>query len=317
MQQGAKHLRVIPGFNYRRPIRAQMMKRFRQYVPGGKLPAHYFLGFGAVDEEGRYLPKPSEIVAYPKPGTFYKFGTYKEDETYYGIAKRAYGADNVKKGLLTMNASTWNDHINRKNKGWESYKVKGLQSTPDYDSTNNPRAKVLTGHEYPVVWIPPLTGEEPEDVGYEDPIVTTPTPVPTPGEPIPGPPGPTGPMGPAGPAGPAGAKGATGAKGVPGPPGPEGPQGVIGPPGPTGPQGPPGPAGKGAGTSIPGPPGPTGPMGPSGAIGPAGPPGPTGPMGPAGPAGPPGPAGAASAGGGDNKKLWAIPLVAMLAGWKS
>jgi hypothetical protein len=310
--QGAKHLRVIPGYDYRRPIRATMMKRFRQYTPG-KLPAHYFLGFGAVDAEGRYLPKPSEIVAYPEPGKFYRFGTYKEDETYYGIAKRAYGAKNVKKGLLTMNASTWNDHINRKKKGWESYGVKGLQSTPDYDSTNNPRAKVLSGHEYPVVWIPPLTGEEPEDVGYEDPIVTTPTPIPptptppAPGEPIPGPPGPQGPQGPVGPVGPPGPKGSTGAKGVPGPPGPEGPQGVIGPPGP---QGPPGPAGKGAGTSIPGPPGPAG---PSGAIGP---PGPVGPMGPAGPAGPPGPSGAAS-GGGDNKKLWALPLFAMLAGWKS
>jgi len=315
--QGAKHLRMIPGFNYRRPIRAQMMKRFQQYVPG-KLPALYFMGgFGAVDAEGRYLPKQSEIVAYPKPGTFYRFGTYKEDETYFGIAKRAYGADAAKKGLLTMNASTWNDHINRKTKGWESYKVKGLQSTPDYDSTNNPRAKVLSGHEYPVVWIPPLTGEEPEDAGYSDPITVPtpiPTPTPTPGEPIPGPPGPQGPQGipgPPGPTGPAGAKGGFG---------PQGPQGIPGPPGPQGPQGPAGPAGSGAGASIPGPPGPIGPMGPSGAIGPAGPPGSIGPMGPAGPqgpAGPPGPAGAASAGGGDNKKLWAIPLVAMLAGLKS
>jgi hypothetical protein len=289
--QGPRRLRVIPGFNYRRPVREQMIGRFRQYTPGG-VPPDYFMGFGAVDEEGRYLPTPDEIVDYPEPGKFYKFGTYKEDETYYGIAKRAYGGANVKKGLLTMNAATWNDHINRKKKGWESYGIKGLQSTPDYDSTNNPRAKVLSGHEYPVVWIPPLTGEEPEDAGYEDTPEPTPapmpSPVPSPTEPIPGPPGPTGPTGPTGPSG---------------PPGPKGDIGPMGPTGPTGPQGPPGPAGSGSGASIPGPPGPTGAQGP------------IGPVGPQGPAGPPGPAGAAASGGGDGKKLWALPMVALIAGW--
>lgn len=251
MRQGPQALRVFPGFTYRPNIHAQVMARMRQYTPGGKLSRRYFLGFGATDAEGRYLPKPSEIVAYPKPGSFYKFGTYKEDETYYGIVKRAYGADNIKKNLLMVNASTWNDHINRKKKGWEAYGVKGLQSTPDYDSTNNPRAKVLTGHEYPVVWLPPVTGEEPEEVGFkDDPIVTTPTPIPTPGEPIPGPPGPQGPQGvpgPPGPTGPKGAKGATGPQGIPGPPGPEGPQGIPGIPGPVGPPGPAGAAGAGGG----------------------------------------------------------------------
>jgi hypothetical protein len=316
MRQGPQALRVFPGFTYRPNIRAQVMGRMRQYTPGGKLPRRYFLGFGATDAEGRYLPKPSEIVAYPKPGSFYKFGTYKEDETYYGIVKRAYGADNIKKNLLMVNASTWNDHIDRKTKGWESYKVKGLQSTPDYDSTNNPRAKVLSGHEYPIVWLPPVTGEEPEDAGYSDPItVPTPIPTPTPGEPIPGPPGPQGPQGIPGPPGPAGAKGAIGPQGIPGPPGPEGAQGIPGPPGP---QGPPG---AGAGSPVPGPPGPTGAMGPQGIPGPPGPagaqgipglPGAIGPIGPEGPPGPPGPAGAAGAGGG-GKGLWAIPLAAIFA----
>jgi len=303
MGLGPRHLRVIPGFNYRRPCRNQMISRFRQYTPGG-IPAAYFMGFGSMDDEGRYLPTPDEIVSYPAPGKFYRFGTYKENETYFGIAKRAYGAANAKKGLLTMNASTWNDHINRKTKGWEAYKVKGLQSTPDYDSTNNPRAKVLSGHEYPVVWIPPLTGEEPEESGYSDEPAPTPapTPIPSPKTPVPGPPGPTGPQGPTGPTGPGGPPGDTGPMGPAGPPGPTGPQG---PKGNTGPAGPPGPAGSGAGTPVPGPPGPAGQIGPIGPIG---------PMGPQGPAGPPGPAGTSGGGGGDNKKLWALPLIAFLFG---
>jgi len=320
MQQGPKALRVFPGFRYKPNVRAQVRRRIAQYHPVAM--SRRFLGFGATDDEGRYLPTPAEIVDYPKPGTFYKFGTFKKDETYYGIAKRAYGADNIKKNLLMMNASTWNDHIDRKNKGWTSYKVKGLQSTPDYDSSNNPRAKVLTGHEYPVVWIPPLDGKEPEEVGYSDPItVPTPVPVPTPGEPIPGPPGPTGPAGPKGPAG------EVGPQGIPGPPGPTGAKGstgakgVPGPPGPTGPAGPQGPPGAGAGTAVPGPPGPTGPKGAIGPIGPIGPPGITGPPGPAGPIGPqgipgpPGPAGAAGEGGG-GKGLWFLPLAALFASLK-
>jgi hypothetical protein len=312
IQQGPQNLRLIPGFNYRRPIRSQMMHRFRQYNPG-PLPKHYFMGLGAVDNEGRYLPKPSEIVPYPKPGSFYKFGTHKKDETYYGIVKRAYGPDNIKKNLLMVNASSWNDHINRKKKGWEPYKVAGLQSTPDYDSENNPRAKVLSGHDYPVVWLPPVTGEEPEEVGYQDPV---PKPTPSPGSPVPGPPGPQGPKGVPGPPGPEGPQGipgppgqtgATGPKGVPGPPGPEGPQGIPGPPGP---------AGSGAGASIPGPPGATGqtgPMGPPGPMGPAGVPGPPGPMGPAGVPGPPGSAGTSKENG---KGLWFLPMAALFASLK-
>lgn len=320
-------LRVFPGFTYKTPIQRRMMRSMKQYCPN-RLPGVYFMGFGATDTEGRYLPTASEIVAYPEPGKFYKFGTYKEDETYYGIAKRAYGADNVKKGLLLMNASTWNDHINRKKKGWEAYNVKGLQSTPDYDSTNNPRAKVLSGHEYPVVWIPPLTGAEPEDSGYGDDIVTTPTPVPTP---TPGPAGPIGPQGPKGDPGPppssSDIQAAVNQYFVTNPP-PSGSPGAQGPKGDPGP--PPSSSDVQAAVNqyfvdnpVTG-----------GGMGPQGPTGPSGPIGPQGPKGDPGPPPSSSAiksavddwltanpptttapGGGDNKKLWALPLAA-LAFWK-
>lgn len=291
-----KGLRAFPGFQYRCPIKRRLFSKMAQYTPGGRkgLPKIFFLGggLGAVDEDGRYLPTPDQIVSTPKPGLWYQI---KKGETWWGTAKKAYGSSDLKKGLLLMNASTWNDHISRKKKGWEAYKVAGLQATPDYDSSANPRAKVLSGNEYPVAWIPPLTGEEPEDLGFgEGPSVPTPVP----GQ---GPPGPAGPPGPTGPVG---------------PPGPTGP---VGPPGPTGP------AGKGAGSPVPGPAGPAGPIGPVGPPGPAGksiigPPGPTGPIGPpgpTGPAGPPGPTGATgTAGVGGGGKMWVIPLAALFASLK-
>ena len=298
---------MFPGFRYRPNIQAQIMGRLRQYTPG-RLPSQYFLGFGETDEEGRYLPTPDEISAVPTPASFYQV---QKGDTYWGITKRAYGK-NIKKNLLQMNASSWNDHIDRKKKGWEAYGVSGLQATPDYASGENPRAKVLTGNEYPIVWIPPLTGEEPEQVGFKDPpepILTTPTPVappPSAGAPIPGPPGPAGPQGIPGP---------PGAQGIPGPPGPEGdtgPQGVPGPPGPQGvpglpgPPGAQGPPGAGAGESIPGPPG------PQGVPGLPGPPGEPGPPGDTGPQGIPGPPGA----GGGGKGLWFLPLAALFASLK-
>lgn len=282
MRQGVKHLRVFPGFTYSNPTRAQIYRRINQYTqPQTSKPSWYFAGFGAMDSEGRYLPTPDEIVSTPTPGLWYRI---KKGETWWGTAKKAYGAANVKKGLLTMNSSTWNDHIDRKKKGWEAYKVKGLQATPDYD-VSNPRAKVLTGTAYPVAWIPPITGEEPEDMGFEDkaPI--------TPGMPIPGPPGPQGPQGPPGPQGPKGSSGPPGPTGasIPGPPGPQGPPGPKGSQGPPGPQGPPG---SGSGTSIPGPPG---------------------PQGPPGPPGPPGSPGATVSSGGAGNKMWAIPMAMVFA----
>jgi len=303
-------------------------------------------GFGQnFDKEGRVLPYPSAVKDYPTPGYWYIFGTYKEDETYWGISKRAYGQDNVKAGLYLMNDSTWNDHVDKKTKGWEAYGVKGLQSTPDYDTSNNPRAPVLSGHEYPMIWIPPLSGEEPEDLWVEGPV-TPPEPIYTPpvigpaGPPGPkGPPGPIGPQGPAGPAGPKGdpgqasneairnavikwmnehkdeMRGDPGQKGPPGLPGPAGKQGPIGPQGPAGKIGPAGPAGK------PGPAGPAGKIGPVGPVGPRGPEGligpmgPTGPMGPKGSMGPQGPAGPQGIKGKDASRsaLWLIPALALMA----
>ena len=285
-----KKIRAFPGFPYRTNINHQLTRRMKQYDPNGMSP-YYFSGFGATDDEGRYLPTEDEIVAVPTAGKWYRV---KKGDTYWAIAKSAYGSGNMKTKLLLINNATWNDNINKKSTGWEAYGVKGLQATPDYDSFKNPRAKVLTGTNYPVVWIPPLTGEEPEDLGYGE--VTTPAP----GEQIPGPPGPAGPTGPQGP------QGITGPPGPAGPTGPQGPQGITGPPGP---------AGEGAGSAIPGPPGPTGPQGPQGITGPPGPAGAsiTGPIGPMGPQGPPGPVGPAGVGGGDNKKLWTLPLVALLA----
>lgn len=305
---------------------------YNGYGLGGEvmtLQGLYGYGFGAVDAEGRYIPKESEIKPYPTPGFWYRFGTHKKDETWYGVAKRAYGGNDVKKGLLLINAASWNNHIDKKKKGWEPYKVKGLQSTPDYDSFNNPRAKVLTGHDYPVAWIPHITGEEPEESGYSP--TPTPEPSPPPGKiGPPGPVGPAGPQGPPGPKGPKGAKGDTGPKGPAGPqgppgptgpagagsgksvPGPAGPPGPQGPPGPTGPIGPPGPAGSGSGQAIPGPKGdmgPPGPIGHPGPIGPIGPQGPTGPPGAVGPQGPPG-----SVGGGKTADVGLFLALMMLPG---
>ena len=247
-------------------------------------------GFGQTSE--RYIPTEAEILPKATPGHWYRI---LKDETWYGVVKRAYGAENIKKNLLMVNASTWNDHISRKTKGWEAYKVAGLQATPDYDSFNNPRAAVMSGNHYPVAWLPPETGEEPEQLGYTPTPapVTVPTPVKTPGTN-------QGPPGPQGPAGPKGATGAQGPAGPPGSPGPAGPSGVAkgvpGPAGPAGPSGPPGPSGVAKG--VPGPVGIPGPMGPMG------------PMGPPGPPGAPGkgiPAAAATS----SDDMWTLPLAAI------
>ena len=311
------------------PRRFVHRKRFSR--PGRILAAHrrpMFFGLGS----DRYVPTPAQILTIPTPGAFYRI---KKGETWWGTAKTAYGADNVKPGLLLMNASTWNDHIERKSTGWEAYKVAGLQATPDYSATN-PRGTKGSGNAYPVAWIPPLdTAAEPESI--YGPTV--------------GPSGPKGPPGPAGPPGP---------QGVPGPAGPAGPQGPRGASGPVGPAGAlnaaaiqasleeyfakhpemagkPGPQGLPGAMGPPGPIGPTGARGPSGpagppgqataeairavveqylrenpiqvATGPSGPPGPQGIPGPVGPRGPVGPSGSGG-GEGDNKQMWALPLVA-------
>jgi hypothetical protein len=284
--------------------------------------------------EDRFIPGPSLILDVPTAGAWYRI---KKGETWYGTAKRAYGAENVKKGLLTINKSSWNDHIERKSTGWEVYGVQGLQATPDYSAANVHAGKG-SGKDYPTAWIPPLTGEEPEAIYKPD---TKPVIIPgSPGEPgTPGTPGALGPIGPKGDKGDRGDAGAPGPLGPMGPPGPTGAAGTVnqaailsslteyfklhpeaaGKPGPMGPAG------------LPGLPGG---IGPAGAVGPMGPPGPAGtinqaailaaltdyfkshpeqagkpgPMGPPGPKGERGEAGAmgAGGGGGDTKNLWLV-----------
>lgn len=288
-----------------------------------------FFGFGA----DRYSPTPAQILTVPRQGAFYRL---VKGDTYWAISKAAYGADNVKAGLYTMNDSTWNDHIDRQTKNWEVYKVKGLQATPDYSATN-PLGTKGSGNEYPVVWIPPLDSKAEPEAIY-GPSEGPPGPIGPIGPPGPigpsGPIGPAGPVGPRGPAGPAGAAGQLNAEAIQaalkkyfdanpdmaGQPGPAGPRGEIGP------MGPPGPAGA---QGVRGERGPAGPPGEATAEAiravvvqylkenpievASGPPGPMGPPGPIGPMGPPGPAGAAGAGeGGDGKQLWMLPLAATM-----
>ena len=320
-----------------RTSRKRMMYKYTNEMAGlsGYCPnLRGFAGFGA-DE--RMIPTTAQIVDTPTPGLWYRI---KKGETWWGVAKRAYGKTYLKKGLLLINASTWNDHIERKKKGWTAYNVKGLQATPNY-STANPHAPKGSGSAYPTAWIPPLDGREPEDV--------------FPTQPNQGPAGPLGPMGPAGPMGP---KGDTGPIGPAGPTGPQGKAGARGPrglpgeatdaaitaavqnwmqkhpvtgqAGPTGAKGDPGPTGAA---------GPRGPQGPAGARGPRGLPGEAtdaaimaaiqdhlknnpiqgaiGPSGPPGPMGPAGPKGESGTGGGSGKQMWLLPLLAVFGLAKS
>ena len=287
-----------------------------------------------TDAEGRYIPTEDEIKDYPTPGYWYRFGTYNPDETYYGISKRAYGADNVRTGLFLLNDATWNSHIDKKKRNWESYGVEGLQSTPDYDSYNNPRALVLTGHDYPVLWVPPMSGDEPEDIGFTDPepapILVPPVEPPKPQPKPPSAPGIPGPQGPAGPAGPAGPRGARGERGPAGPKGDPGEASneairlavikwmnehkneLKGPPGKAGKRGPAGPrgaAGKRGAT------GPKGEQGKPGLIGPMGPTGPVGPAGKRGERGSQGDPGEKGKAGKDAQRaaFWLLPLMALYA----
>jgi hypothetical protein len=250
---------------------------------------------GGEFQNGAYVPDDTDIVDKPKPASWYQM---KKGETYWGISKEAFGRDNVKAGLLLMNNALANRHIQKKEKNWESYGVKGLQSTPHYDADNR-RYPYGSGNDYPTVWIPNLEGDEPEVV-FAPPGETLFYPI---EPPIPGPPGPQGARGPAGPPGP---------KGPAGPRGPAGPMGQRGAKGDRGNPGPKGPPGQATEESI---------LravreyieanpdkvrGASGARGNPGPKGPRGKRGKQGPAGPPGPPG-------DNKNLWFLPLLGLMA----
>jgi hypothetical protein len=213
----------------------QAQKYWGMYDRGRNAPVT-LSGFAGAYAGKYYIPSPEQILSSPRAGSWYRL---KKGDTYWAISAAAYGRPQVKAGLYLMDDSEWNGHIRQGKKNWEVYKREGLQATPNYSATN-PRAPYGSGNAYPTVWIPPSTGEEPEEIFPPPPEGTT---------------GATGPRGPSGPAGPAGSQGARG------PIGPGGEIGPIGPMGPIGPIGPPGRAGV---------PGPIGPVGPRGAVGPAG-----------------------------------------------
>lgn len=266
-----------------------------------------YSGFDGVYQGDLYIPDSTQILPAPKQGAWYRI---KKGDTYWGVSNKAYGKDRVKQGLLLMNGAKGNDHIDKKSKGWEAYGVNGLQATPDY-SADMPRAPKGSGKDYPTVWIPPLSGDEPEDIYPPEPVMTTPvepSPV-SPGVVVPGPRGPVGPAGPPGEQGARGPRGEIGPVGPTGEPGSPGPRGIPGKTGPAGPKGDPGQATEAAilravrdyidgnPDKVRGPAGPAGargeigPVGPGGSIGPAGSIGPSGPIGPMGPMGPQGPQG--------------------------
>lgn len=313
---------TLPVSFARRRGARRYMKNFSRY-PYTDYDRFDHLGFGGFfGDETRIIPRPDQITPIPTAGKWYRI---QRGETWWGAAKRAYGLP-VKPGLLRINASTWNDHIDRRRRGWEAYGIDGIQATPDYSPTD-PHAPKGSGNAYPVAWIPPSSGEEPETV-YPvdpDPIVVGP------GEP--GPPGPRGEIGPIGPRGEVGPFGPMGPRGELGPPGEAtddqinnavrvwmlanrdsliGPAGRAGDPGAVGPAGPPGEATEDQinaavqvwmianRDSL---------IGPGGEIGPAGP---LGPRGEPGEMGPRGPAGTGGGGGGGNQ-LWILPMLCVFA----
>jgi hypothetical protein len=155
-------------------------------IPGGGTSGAYS---APTDYGRRYEPQPFAVkTSAPKPGTFYRprKGIYPVK-----VADIAYGAKDRKKGLLLMNAATWNDHVRRARKGWEAYKRDGLQFDPKY-GTKPIRSLYRSGTAYPVIWVPPLDGKEPEQFfaqpqpkppeppPYVPPDVPPPQPPPTP-----------------------------------------------------------------------------------------------------------------------------------------
>jgi len=142
-------------------------------------------GFG--EEGARYSPPLAAVLEKdPRPGTFYR---PRKGILPTTVAQVAYGTAGRKAGLLTMNRSTWNDHVRRSTAGWEAYHVAGLQFDPRYASAD-PRSTFGSGSSFPVIWIPPITGEEPEALFGAPAPAPSPTPIAPPApSPVP-PPGP-------------------------------------------------------------------------------------------------------------------------------
>jgi hypothetical protein len=146
------------------------------------------------------------VSVSPTVGYYYQV---VKGDTPWAISKKAYqdqGLATVKAGLMLMNDNPANSHIQKAKTGWESYNVKGLQFNPKY-APGDADATAGSGKAYPLVWIPPLDGRTPGQMGG----------------------GGTGPQGPAGQAGKVGPAGPMGPAGPVGPIGPMGPAGPVGP----------------------------------------------------------------------------------------
>jgi hypothetical protein len=157
----------LPPWSSLPPLRRQRIARMIRRHKWMHARGYAFAG--SIDAtSGRYVPDASEILtAAPKPGSFYvpRSGIYPAK-----VADVAYGAADRKRGLLAMNASTWNDHVRRAAAGWEPYKVKGLQFEAKYKATD-PRSTYGSGNAFPVIWVPPLDGREPEAFFSTGPVV--------------------------------------------------------------------------------------------------------------------------------------------------
>ena len=268
------------------------------------------------------------ITAKPIAGYYYQS---KKGDTVWNIAKAAYKdaglTTNIKQAIYLISDNPENGTIKKALTGYESYKKPGIQLTAHYMAGETQSTKG-SGKDFPLLWIPPITGETPADLqkgGQKGDQGEAGKPgasgKPGPAGPA-GPPGPVGPPGPIGKTGPAGAEGRPGTPGKDGKTGPAGPVGPIGPRGPKGErgeQGPPGPVVTAEGKSVTGPRGPkgergeAGPAGIPGPVGPAGPAGVPGPAGPPGPRGPAGPAGSGSGGGVSPEQVEAAIQAALLA----
>ena len=130
------------------------------------------VGLDDTDSTGRYLPSPDQVLTVPTAGTFYQV---KKGDLPIRVAAKAYGDKDKKAGLYLFNASTWNDKIRKASTGWESYKIKGLQFQPAY---KGPRSVYLSGNNFPVSWLPPPGGGEPEDIYAPKPPPVKPEPKP-------------------------------------------------------------------------------------------------------------------------------------------
>ena len=107
---------------------------------------------GAAD----YRPAPNQIAAEPTPGMFYQV---RGGDSVWKIAKAAYDAP--RPGIFWINDSAWNAHIRKGKRGWEAYKVKGLQLTKHYNPAAAP-SPYKSGNQYPLLWIPAAAGDEPQ-----------------------------------------------------------------------------------------------------------------------------------------------------------